>query len=460
MAKKRRHNKKRHQDQSHPKEEFLADVPEKEEETWSDDQEDQKVVEEPQEEISRHAEQESTESPYEPFQESDEPDPDENLIEATFTLGTFLKNERESRNIALKSVGQSTKISLTNLEFLEDDDLHSLPDRAYVIGYVKSYARLLGVDINFCLDLLNKTYESLGESKKEPEIVLPQAQNSPQMDDQAHVAKIIAVVVMIVILIGIGWFLLNREPSSDKEPVAQEPVEEVEEKTIQPQTLNAETPLQEDLPSDEAIGASVDEDETSAEEEMEPEVEDTPPKKEEVKKIEAKKEEPETKPETKEEDKETADKKESEEEKKKFYAMVTPLYSMDNSMSQEDIDKLLPDSFKVSPQEGIQAVYITAVNGDSWLTYKSDNDPIKKFVLRKGRSLLFRAKEARVFLGNLGAVKVFLNNKPLKITSPSGVKSLVFPQENADKYVTPLFIYEGNGNVQTSKEWIDENQPN
>jgi cytoskeleton protein RodZ len=127
-------------------------------------------------------------------------------------------------------------------------------------------------------------------------------------------------------------------------------------------------------------------------------------------------------------------------------------------MSAEKINELLPNDFKVTPIEGIQAVFITAVKSDSWLTYKSDDDPIKKFVLKKGRSLLFRAKEARVFLGNLGAVKIFLNNKPLIVKSRTGVKSLVFPQENAGNYMMPLFIYKEDGSVQTSQEWIEKNQ--
>ncbi len=464
MAKKRRNNKKRHQSDGQSQEDFLASVPEKEETNWSQEEGDESAPEQEMyaspspesENLDQKESQDDNDDQQNLENQQEEFDAQEPASQATFSLGAFLQSERKSRNIALKSIGQSTKISLTNLEFLEADDLHSLPDRAYVIGYVKSYARLLGLDIDFCLDLLNRTYESLGESKREPEIVLPQATNSPKMDDQSHVAKIIAVSVMVVILISIGWFLLNRNGSDNNTVVDNDEKEEVqEEKVIQPQTLNAETPLQEDLPDDESTDEPVQEDEVIAEE------------KEEPKKVEAeaKKEVPETKKENKEEEnkeeeEKTTDNEEKETPKRKFYAMVTPLYSFDSSMSQEKINQLIPESFRVSPQEGIQAVFITATNGDSWLTYKSDNDPIKKFVLRKGRSLLFRAKEARVFLGNLGAVKVFLNNRPLKITSSSGVKSLVFPQKNADKYVTPLFIYKDNGEVQSSKEWIEENQPN
>lgn len=477
MAKKRRNTKKKHND-SESSNEFLADVPETSSDSWEQGdltEQGSPVVDPYAEQFEAKAQatdepqqenlQEGFEEPQEEHQEAineaineatqetpqdfaSENEQEEAPVESSFSLGAFLRDQREQQGISLKNVSQSTKISLTNLEYLEEDDLHSLPDRAYVAGYVKSYAKLLGTDVKLCLNLLDKTYQSQGAAPREPEIVIPQAQNSPQISQGFPVAKIGAIAAMIIVIVGIVGFFMTRDKSdAPQEPqVAVEEEVEDQEQEITPQTLSAETPLQEDLIQQE-------------EDELQDEVSETPvvaastpgpkeePKKEEVK--EEKKQEEKTT--QKEENKE-------EKEKRKFYPLASQLYSIDNSLSQEKIDELLPGQFRVAPVEGIQAVFITAVKGDSWLTYKSDDDPIKKFVLKEGRSLLFRAKEARVFLGNLGAVKMFLNNQPLKITSRTGVKSLVFPQENSSKYVMPLFIYKEDGTVQTSKEWIEENE--
>jgi len=442
MAKKKRSHKKKHQRQDHSQEDFLAEAPERQ--AFQDEE-----VEEPEHVQAQEPEEIVEEITETPQQESTSPEPqteeevtEEPQQESSFSLGNFLKQERESKGINIKSVSQSTKISTTNLEYLEEDNLAALPDKAYVIGYVKSYSRLLGLDVNFCLELLNKTYQAQGSAPSDPQIVIPQAQNSPQMDEQAPVGKIVAIVVMVIILLGLSWFFMNRsgETPETKEEVITEVSEDQSEAEVV-QTLNADTPLQDDI-SDQPIGEAT----PAPKEEIEEPIEEEP------KVTETKKEEP----------KEEEEKKEEEDqpkEERKFYKMVMPLYSKDTTMTAQTKEELLPDNFKVVPQEGIQAVFITATNGDSWLTYKSDNDPIKKFVLRKGRSLLFRAKEAQVFLGNLSAVKIFLNNEPLNVTSPSGVKSLIFPQEKAGDYVTPLFIYKKNGSVITSKEWIEQNQP-
>ena len=111
----------------------------------------------------------------------------------------------------------------------------------------------------------------------------------------------------------------------------------------------------------------------------------------------------------------------------------------------------------MSATEGKQNVYIRAINGDSWITYKKDNGPVRKFVLKKGRNLFISGKEVRVFLGNLPAIKVFYNNEALKIESKSGVKSLVFPHKSLAKFKLPLFVFNEDGTVTTSEEYLKEN---
>lgn len=460
MAKRRRNIKKKHNPEENEKT-FLESVPEKTEEEWANSSEPI-YAEDEEEEVLPQSEPIPEPEPIHVVESVEEVEPmTEETMEPVhneneFSLGKYLREQRESQGISLKSVSQSTKISLTNLECLETDDLNALPNRAYVTGYVKSYSKLIGLDVNFCLKLLEKTYQSQGARPREPEIVIPQAQNSPQIASQLPVAKIGAFLAMVAVIGAIVVFFVNRKDNAPEIPIAETPKEE-EIKEIQPQTLNAETPLQEEIVDNDI------EDETSDNSEAE-EVPEEPkqvalekkPKVEE-KKVEEKKEE---EPKVVEEKKPKVEEKKAEEEKeeRKFSPLTLPLYSVDKSLTSDQIDQLLPSSSRVTVQEGKQAVFIRANKGDSWLTYKKDDDPIKKFVLKEGRTLLFVAEEARVFLGNIGGVTIFLNNQPLKITSRTGVKSIVFPQENADKYMMPLFIYKDDGSVMTSKEWIDENQ--
>ena len=74
--------------------------------------------------------------------------------------------------------------------------------------------------------------------------------------------------------------------------------------------------------------------------------------------------------------------------------------------------------------------------------------------IKKDHDLLIKGEEVRVFFANIKAVDVFLNNELLTIDSTTGLKSIVFPQENRSKYVRPLFIYHDSGKVETSEEYL------
>jgi len=382
------------------------------------------------------------------------------------TIGAFLKQMREEKGINIKIISQHTKISVTNLELLEADDLENLPNRAYVKGYVKSYAKTLQLNQADCLELLDATY-GIEKEPEEPKPVqssstISSVPTSTEEDSEANGIKIgiavgaVAIIVFLLVLNNTG----KEENTSDEvEVVKEEKVEPV--KKVVPQTLGATTPLKETAKLEEELSVKV----TSTESDK-PEAIATPVPKEQLEEI--KKVEPtptpvvEAKPEPTpvpvvEEKKKEEVKVEKKEEKISFRSLASTLYSDDTSMSKEEIDRLLPTKYRAAVIEGSHNVFINAYKEDSWLTYKADDGPIKKFVLRKGRTILIRGKLIRVFLGNLGAVKVFRNNIPQKITSSSGVKSLVFPQERGSEFVIPLFIFNKNGGVQTSEEYLADN---
>ena len=62
------------------------------------------------------------------------------------SLGQFLKNERESRSVSLEELSKGTRISRLFLEALEKDDYLFFPQRDFIPGFLKGYARYLGLD--------------------------------------------------------------------------------------------------------------------------------------------------------------------------------------------------------------------------------------------------------------------------------------------------------------------------
>lgn len=62
--------------------------------------------------------------------------------------GEHLKRERELRGHTLKKVFEVTRVPLRYLEALEADDFDSLPQPAYVKGFLRAYCKFLGIDDN------------------------------------------------------------------------------------------------------------------------------------------------------------------------------------------------------------------------------------------------------------------------------------------------------------------------
>jgi cytoskeletal protein RodZ len=62
------------------------------------------------------------------------------------SLGRWLRREREQRQISLEEVSQLTRIPLRTLENLENDRMESLAGDIYIRGYLKAYARAIGLD--------------------------------------------------------------------------------------------------------------------------------------------------------------------------------------------------------------------------------------------------------------------------------------------------------------------------
>jgi cytoskeleton protein RodZ len=61
-------------------------------------------------------------------------------------FGVTLRRAREQRGLSLRDVAQKTRISVRWLEALEEARLDGLPAVVFVSGYLRSYARAVGLD--------------------------------------------------------------------------------------------------------------------------------------------------------------------------------------------------------------------------------------------------------------------------------------------------------------------------
>jgi cytoskeleton protein RodZ len=62
-----------------------------------------------------------------------------------------LKSVRESRGLTLRYISEVTKVSITHLQAIENEDFHSLPPPVYTRSFIKKYAATLGIESSLIL---------------------------------------------------------------------------------------------------------------------------------------------------------------------------------------------------------------------------------------------------------------------------------------------------------------------
>lgn len=398
----------------------------------------------------------------------------------TILIGDYLRLLRERSGINIQILSQRTRINLTMLKSLEENDLSSLPNKTYVKGFVKSYIREIQGDINEALEILDETFQKLQPEETQEQIIV---EESPEPTNGIELSALLESVnpkhlkLAGALIIGVSFIVFTaKQFSKTSEEMAKATEEIKQEQSVNtPVTTTKnesnENNVAEQSNKDEANKASIAaekerlrlaeiEKEKIAEQQKKEEALKLKKEQERLAKIAEEKAKPPIVDAKDQKNEEVSPSKENTfpielAKEYKFSPMRMPLYTALQDAPENNDETILPPNIKAAVVKGKQNIYINSTEGDTWLTYKNGDGPIKSFVLKNGRTLLIRGTQVRLFLGNVHATKIFLNNQLLKIESKNGVKSLVFPQENGSNFVTPLFIRDKNGQRYTSKEYLD-----
>jgi cytoskeletal protein RodZ len=107
------------------------------------------------------------------------------------SVGRILRRERELRQLSLEEVAQATRIPVRTLRLLEADDVGELPSDVFVRGFLKAYARTLGLDPEPLL-------ARYGRTSAAPSVPTPiSAMAQPERGRRFGVA--IAVVILLIL---------------------------------------------------------------------------------------------------------------------------------------------------------------------------------------------------------------------------------------------------------------------
>jgi cytoskeletal protein RodZ len=89
----------------------------------------------------------------------------ETLHESAAAFGRWLLQERELRGLARAEVARLTRLGPGVIEALESGDPDRMPPKAYVFGYLRSYAGAVGLDAD---DVVLRWQEVVGPEGERP----------------------------------------------------------------------------------------------------------------------------------------------------------------------------------------------------------------------------------------------------------------------------------------------------
>jgi len=150
-------------------------------------------------------------------------------------LGSLLKDERERQGLTIEQIMEITKVSRVNINAIESGNRDEFPHEVYAKGFIKNYAKSLGLDSeeigeNFSQIMASGITEAGREKREKEELSQTDYSASPK---KGVGGTIFLVLILAAIVGGLVYYLHDSSFFSAKtaENIEVAAVEEVVDKT-------------------------------------------------------------------------------------------------------------------------------------------------------------------------------------------------------------------------------------
>jgi cytoskeleton protein RodZ len=124
-------------------------------------------------------------------------------------FGDRMRREREMRGITLEEISESTKISKRSLQALEEEDFDLLPGGIFNRGFVRAYARFLGIDEEQAVaDFVAAENPEPASEDKFP-LILEDRKTQPPLNPKRSLVPVILALLLLAAVAG-AWTLWNK----------------------------------------------------------------------------------------------------------------------------------------------------------------------------------------------------------------------------------------------------------
>ncbi|HCE1933839.1 TPA: cytoskeleton protein RodZ [Vibrio parahaemolyticus] len=146
-----------------------------------------------------------------------------NEVPLSIEAGTLLKNKRESLSMTQKQVADRLRLRVSVIEDIENNRFESQQVATFTRGYLRSYAKFVGLDEKVVLVALEQTADV---KPKEQEIEMQSF--SRKTKHEKHNSRIMLltwVIAIVIIGISAAWWWQNQQENSLAQVVAEANVE-------------------------------------------------------------------------------------------------------------------------------------------------------------------------------------------------------------------------------------------
>ena len=119
--------------------------------------------------------------------------------------GQRLREAREALDLSQQDVAQYLHLNVNLIQALEDNNEDVLPAQIYLVGYLRSYVRLLNLSIDSIIDA--------GQIEPQPTVsLIPENIDYRPQGRPGSVSRFVLIGVLVILCLVAGWWAVSLGP--------------------------------------------------------------------------------------------------------------------------------------------------------------------------------------------------------------------------------------------------------
>lgn len=142
-------------------------------------------------------------------------------------VGERLREQRIKLGLTLQEVEEQTKIRRFYIEAIENEDYKSLPGKVYIIGFLRSYCKVLKINPNEIIDEFNASWPDTDNVTNYVKEASLREKKAPKVNFNFNYSKLLRfsiLILAVVVLLGVNKLWNKPMPvPPPQDPIISQP---------------------------------------------------------------------------------------------------------------------------------------------------------------------------------------------------------------------------------------------